>query len=340
MKRFTCLFVTASLAAGLWAEPVSMLFTAAAFTKAQRNSSIPTDAGIFVRRPETGWVPYGPKIQQVSSAAVDPSDPDRVFLACGNGIVRSVDGGRTWRMVTGWRESDVTAIAIDPTDGQRIYASTGWGLIRSLDGGDTWTSIDHGLTERFSRTIVMDDGNPDRLMAGTAGGLFETQDRGDHWRQVKAVPSVHVLRLRRGRAQPEVWLAVTEGQGAWLSTDNGASWNRTAPAVASANLYACAVDPLDADRLAVGGWAVGVWTSVDGGVTWQNRAGGLPSPNVLTLTYDPHHPGRIWAASFEEGVAFSDNAGVTWNGGGLDGSLTNDLGFLPLRVPPVDRSGH
>jgi len=335
MKRFATLFATASLALGLTAEPAAVLFTAAAFTKAQRNSSIPTDAGIFVRLPDAGWVPYGPKIQQVASASVDPSDSSRIFLACGNGIVRSTDSGKTWRMVTGWRESDITAIVIDPTDGQRIYASSGWGLIRSFDGGDSWTSIDTGLTEKFSRTIVMDDANPSRLLAGTAGGLFVTTNHGDTWAQVKGVPSAHVLRLRRGIDQPNVWLAVTEGQGAWLSTDDGASWRLTAPDVASANLYACAVDPHDANNLAVGGWDVGVVTSNDGGATWQNRAAGLPSPNVLTLVYDPHHAGRVWAASFEEGIVFSDDAGATWQDGGLDGSLTNDLGFLPLE--PIAR---
>ncbi len=334
MKRFASLLATATLAVGLTAEPTSVLFTAAAFTKAQRNSSIPTDAGIFVRLPDDGWVPYGPKIQQVSSAAVDPADASRVFLACGNGIVRSTDGGDSWRLVTGWRESDVTALVIDPTDGQKVYASSGWGLLRSLDGGDSWTSIDDGLSERFSRTIVMDEANPARLLAGTAGGLFVTTDRGDWWHQVKGVPSAHVLRLRRGVDQPNTWLAVTEGQGAWLSTDDGNAWKLTAPEVASANLYACAIDPHDANHLAVGGWGVGVWTSTDGGASWQNRADGLPSPNVLTLTYDPHHPGRVWAASFEEGLVFSDNDGATWQDGGLDGSLTNDLGFLPLTVTP------
>jgi photosystem II stability/assembly factor-like uncharacterized protein len=330
MKRLASLLASAFLAVCLTAEPASVLFTAAAFTKAQRNSSIPTDAGIFIRLPDQGWVPYGPKIQQVSSAAVDPADASRVFLACGNGVVRSLDGGKTWRQVTGWRESDITAIVIDPTDGQKVYASTGWGLIRSLDGGDSWTSIDEGLTEKFSRTIVLDAANPARLLAGTAGGLFVTENRGDTWQQVKGVPSAHVLRLRRGIDQPDTWLAVTEGQGAWLSTDDGESWQLTAPDVASANLYACAVDPHDARHLAIGGWDIGVWTSTDGGQSWQNRAEGLPSPNVLTLTFDPHHPGRVWAASFEEGTVFSDDSGKTWQDGGLDGSLTNDLGFLPL----------
>jgi ligand-binding sensor domain-containing protein len=312
------------------AAPTPILFTAAAFTKAQKNSSIPTDAGIFVRDPVLGWMPFGPKIQSVASAAVDPSDASRIFLACGNGIVRSLDSGATWRLVTDWRISDVTAIVINPTDGQTIYAASGWGLARSQDGGETWQSIDHGLTEKFSRTIMIDPANPQRLLVGTAGGLFVSTDGADTWQRIESVPATHVLRLRHGEQQPQVWLAVTEGRGAWLSNDSGHAWAPTAPAVAEANLYAAAVDPTNAQNLAVGGWNTGVHTSIDGGKTWQHRPVGLPSENVLTLAYDPSHEGRLWVGTFEEGTAWTDDAGQTWHDGGLDGSLTNDLGFLPL----------
>jgi hypothetical protein len=309
-------------------EPV--LFTAAAFTKAQKNSSIPTDAGIFIRLPDKGWTPYGPKIQQIASASVDPSDSRRIFLACGNGIVRSTDGGQSWRMVTDWRVSDVTAIVIDPSNGNNIYAASGWGLLRSQDGGETWENINTGIDERFSKTIKLDPRNPRRLLAGTGEGLFESTNRGHKWKRIKDVPAGHVLRLRHGNAKSGVWLAVTEGHGAWLSHDAGKTWQQTAQAAGDANLYACAVDPHNAQNLAVGGWTVGVLTSIDGGKTWQSRREGLPSPNVLTLTYDSNDPGKLWAASFEEGTVWSQDAGATWQDGGLYGALTNDLGFLTL----------
>ena len=318
------------------AASAELLFTAAAFTKAQKNSSIPTDAGIFVLHPDKGWMPFGPKIQSVASASVDPSNYSRIFLACGNGIVRSLDAGKTWRLVTDWRVSDVTAIVIDPTNGQNIYAATGWGIVRSRDGGESWQSIDQGLPEQFSRTITLDPTNPQRLLVGTSGGLFVSPNGGDSWQQIKDVPTVHVLRLRHGIAQPNVWLAVTEGRGAWLSTNSGKSWTATAPAVAQANVYAAAVDPTNAQNLAVGGWTTGVHASTDGGRTWHHSAADLPSENVLTLTYDPGHTGRLWVGTFEEGTAWTEDAGKTWQNGGLEGSLTNDLGFLPLT--PVARN--
>ena len=312
------------------ATPELHLFAAAAFTKAQRNSSIPTDAGIFVRLPDQGWTSFGPKIQAVNSASVDPANPDRIFLSCGNGIVRSTDGGATWRMVTGWRISDVYGIAIDPADGNILYAATAWGPWRSTDGGEAWTYVDRGLAERFNRTLAMDPLDPRRLFIGTSAGLHVTTNGADSWQRVEDVPAVNVLRVRHGVSAPAVWLAGTEGRGAWLSTDGGQLWHATAPAAATANVYAVAVDPTDGARLAIGGWTIGVLVSADGGKTWQDRAAGLPSPNVLALTFDPTHPGRLWAGTFEEGAAFTDDGGVTWQDGGLDGALPNDLGFLPL----------
>ena len=308
------------------------LFAAAAMTKAQKNSSIPTDSGVFIRTDAGEWVAFGPKIQAVNSATVDPTNPEIIYLACGNGIVRSRDGGLSWRLVTGWEISDVAAIVIDPTDGNRVYASTGWGLWKSTDGGDHWKPADNGLTETFSKTLVLDPTEPDRILAGTAGGLFVSRDRAETWKRVVDVPPTHILRLRQGAADPNVWLAVTEGHGAWLSKDDGLSWRSTAQSLVHANLYGAAIDPTDSDHLAVAGWGVGVWVSPDGGKTWMDRSAGLPVVNVFSLTFDPTEPGRLWASTFEESTWYSDDSGKTWVDGGLDGALVNDSGFLDFEL--------
>ena len=312
--------------------PSPHLFAAAAMTKAQKNSSIPTDSGIFLRTDDGEWVAFGPKIQAVSSATVDPSNPEIIFLACGNGIIRSRDGGVSWRLVTDWKVSDVAAIVIDPIDGNRVYASTGWGLWKSVDGGDTWKPADNGLTETFSKTLLLDAIEPERLLVGTAGGLYVSIDGAETWSRITDVPSTHILRLRRGVADPKVWLAVTEGHGAWISHDDGTTWTSTAPSLDDANLYGAAVDPIDSLHLAVAGWGVGTWVSADGGSTWFDRTAGLPTPNVFSLAFDPTSPGRLWASTFEEGTFYSDDFGKTWIEGGLVGALVNDSGFINLNL--------
>ena len=167
MKRTIIGYFTLSLVIGLAttvaAEEERTLFIAFAMTKAQEASSIPTDSGIYLRNEEQhSWRRIGPVIQSMNSLAVDPSAPTTMFMACGNGIVKSKDGGNTWRMVTGWRESDFLKIAIDPENGDNIYGTSVWGFHLSRDGGESWTSANKGLKEKYCRTIIIDHRNTKR----------------------------------------------------------------------------------------------------------------------------------------------------------------------------------
>ena len=309
--------------------PRGELFAAMIMTREQQASSVPTDSGILLRDPESQkWRRLGPAIQMISSAVSDPSNPQTLFLACGNGIVRSRDGGSSWRLVTGWRESDVLQIAIDPSDGNKVYAATAWGVIVSRDGGDSWTAANTGLPEYFSKGIVLDHRNPERLLLATTTGLFKSTNQASSWQRVETFPEVAVLRLRRSPSNPDFWIAGTEGKGVWISRDDGATWQPSCPDLATANMYAVAVDPADAANLIVGGWGTGVYVSNNRGEDWKHTTGKLPSPNVTALLFDENHPGRLWASTFEEGTFYTDDSGSTWHSAHLDGAYVFDLGFL------------
>ena len=193
MKRTILGYLTLSLAIGFpsigAAEKERTLFIAFAMTKAQESSSIPTDSGIYLRsEKEDSWHRIGPVIQSMNSLAVDPSAPATMFMACGNGIVRSKDGGETWRMVTGWRESDFLKIAIDPENGDNIYGTSVWGFHLSRDGGESWTSANKGLNEKYCRTIIVDHRNHDPCRDHNRGSLDRAHSIGgcllrcDLWR--------------------------------------------------------------------------------------------------------------------------------------------------------------
>lgn len=309
-----------------------LLFAAMIMTKAQQASSIPTDSGVLLHDPEARhWNRLGPAIQMISSAAADPSDPRTVFFACGNGIARSTDAGATWRLVTGWRESDALQIAIDPVDGRHVYAATAWGVTVSRDGGDTWQSANTGLGETFSRGIAIDHLQRDRLVLANSQGLYESNDRASTWERLESFPRVAVLRLRRSHADPRFWIAGTEGKGVWISRDDAHSWEPAAPALAAANVYGVAIDPYEADHLAAGGWDSGVHVSRDGGRTWRPAAP-IPSLNITAMVFDDNTPHRLWASTFEEGTFYSDDHGQSWTTAHLDGAYVFDLGFLPAAV--------
>ncbi|MEX0324890.1 MAG: WD40/YVTN/BNR-like repeat-containing protein [Puniceicoccaceae bacterium] len=328
---FVLLPVLATSGCSAETQADSEMFIAMIMTKNQQSSSIPTDSGILIHSKSSGeWERLGPAIQMISSVTADPSNPDILFLACGNGVVRSRNGGETWRMVTGWKESDVLQIAIDPTNGNRIYAATAWGVTISTDGGESWNMANEGLDEYFSKSIVIDARDPSRLLLANTRGLFESTNQAATWARIDAVPEVAILRLRRGVSNPDVWIAATEGRGIYISHDDAVSWKPVAPELSQANVYGVAVDPHDSTNLAAGGWDTGVHVSIDGGTTWQ-QAADLVSPHVTVVCFDANVPGRLWASTFEEGTYFSDDMGRTWTSADLDGAYVFDIGFLPVR---------
>ena len=112
-------------------------------------------------QPMLDWVPYQDlNLMGVESIAVDPNDPNRVYLSCGtytdaktpNGaILRSDDRGKTFQRTSvpfkmGGNENgrgDGERMRVDPNDGNILYLGTRQaGLWRSSDRGATWGRVE------------------------------------------------------------------------------------------------------------------------------------------------------------------------------------------------------
>lgn len=330
MSRPFLLFLALACVAESAPAPASRFYAAVAMTKAQKNSSTPLDSGLYVRNDAGQWDLFGPRILGVTSVAMSPVDPGVLLLASADGVVRTTDGGRTWRKATGWEVADVRAITFDSGNPAQVYAATAWGPLRSADGGATWQLAQQGLDRLYCQTLVADAARPGRVLLGIEDGLAVSTDAAATWHRVE-FPAVTVLHLAQSAADARLLLAGTQGRGAWLSHDGGATWTAADPGSATANLYAAALSPHDAEQLAVGGWAIGVRVSADGGRTWVDRTAGLPVRNIFVLAFDPDVTGRLWASTFEEGAFYSDDLGRTWHDGGLYGAYASDFVFLKPR---------
>ena len=334
MKRHTlfaaaCIGLLTTLAHAQTMPSQPRLFVALAMTKSQKSSPIPTDSGVFLYDHSTGdWNRTGPVIQAINSISTDPSNPSTLFLACGNGIVRSLDAGETWRMTSGWRESDITKIAVDPSNGQNVYAASVWGVSVSRDGGSSWVPSNRGLAEKYSKTIIIDRLKPKRVILGTADGIYVSKDEANTWKAVRSSPKLLVLRIDRSGADSDLWIAGTEGQGVYVSRNDAKTWVPVAAQLAQSNIYAVAADSRNASNLAAAGWDTGVWVSSDGGEHWVDRGEGLSSRNVTALAFDANCSGRLWVSTFEEGTLYSDDLGKQWKEGGLYGAYVLDLGTV------------
>ena len=140
------------------------------------------------------FLPYSPEAGCVRGFAFHSQ---RAYAAVEvGGVLRSDDGGETWRLAGGsdgnpdldgppepFIYPDVHAIHAHPTSPDLVFAPTGGGFYRSTDGGQTWAC----LYDCYCRAAWMDPADPGHLVLGPADGVSrngrieETRDGGRTW---------------------------------------------------------------------------------------------------------------------------------------------------------------
>jgi photosystem II stability/assembly factor-like uncharacterized protein len=176
-----------------------------------------------------------------AALAVHPTNPDFVFLAGQGGLSRSLDGGRTWKVVLSeYPFNDITTVVFDPGQPQRMLAASWYGgLTRSLDGGATWQPVPGTDFLRMDRIAVHPrDSNlmlASSLVVSPSEGiasLYRSVDGGSTW-----VPSdagiEGALRGLTFSADGAEVVAVGD-EGVFRSTDGGVDWQRVEGAPAGA----------------------------------------------------------------------------------------------------------
>ncbi len=274
------------------------------------------------------WTHLGWNNPRVISAACDPNDSSIVFLACGNGAARSSDGGKTWRMITDWRVTEVQDVCVDPNAPQHVYLATAYGVWASRNRGETWREANAGLHRKYAQSVAVDRTQTQRVFAATESGIFLSTEGARNWTLV-GPNDVSILDLEQSAAAPNIWIAATQDRGVLLSNDNGKSWQFANGKLARAAIYAVAIDPFNAQHMSAAAWHAGAFVSEDGGKTWHQRNAGLPVRNLLETVFDANQAGRLWIATFEEGIFYSDDLGRTWSNAGMHGAIVFDMVFVP-----------
>ena len=229
-----------------------------------------------------------PELQNVDSLAVDPENPETIYVGTYHLPWKTTDGGRTWNSIASGMidDSDIMSLRIDAHDRQRIFSSACSGIYRSEDAGLSWTKL-QGIpySSRRTQQIVQDPADPRTLYAATTEGLWMTGDYGETWRRVTPrevnAYAVAVLPAPNGR---EV-LAGVAAQGVLRSDDSGqsfASWNT---GFSHRVLFALAADPVDRRHLLarVEGPAGLLVETRDEGKSWSELSAGAPIKTVARI---------------------------------------------------------
>ncbi len=275
---------------------------------------------------DTTWTHVGWNIPRVSGLSFDPENPEVMFLAAGNGALRTLDGGQSWRITTGWEVTEAQDIAVDPNEPEHVYVATAYGVWRTRDRGANWIEATASLPEKYTQVVAVDRTQAGRVLIGTWGGLYVSEDAGESWERV-AAEGIPVHDLQQSGSDPDTWIAGTQDHGVLISVDGGRTWRSAAETLDGHTFLGVAVDPFDRANMAAAGFD-GLFLSADGGEHWEKRTEGLPVPETYEVVFDAVESGRLWAATVENGIFYSDDSASSWHYAGLDGALVFDMIFI------------
>jgi photosystem II stability/assembly factor-like uncharacterized protein len=155
---------------------------------------------------------------------------DRVVLAGTeqDGVLRSIDGGRRWRLANfGLTGYTILAIAAPLEWGRReeVFAITEEGIYRSPNGGRAWQRADEGFVGAAQALAISPWFAADRtLYLGCEGaGLYRSIDAGRSW-HLRSADLRNVNSLWIAPDDPQLLVAGTGDGEIMCSTDGGTDW--------------------------------------------------------------------------------------------------------------------
>jgi len=278
---------------------------------------------------DTVWQHLGPNNVRASGMAVAPSTKrNTLYIAAGNGLHKSTDGGKSWRVTTGWEITEVLWASPDPRDSNVVYIATAYGIYKTTDGCKTWKQMNAGLTSTFTPCVIADYSNPSIVYCATEDGVFGSTNGASSWQRLGlSVSNTRII--VQHPTEPGTLAVGTENNGIYISHNSGKWWTRCEAGVDHLTFYAIAFDPNNPDVMYAGGYVTGVYKSVDAGKSWKRQNDGLTSLSFHSLAVDPANSNRIYAAAIWGGVFKSDNGGTTWRKAGLGESEVWTLVIRP-----------
>lgn len=267
----------------------------------------------LMRGPTTGGAIATLQTNDFHALAFSPTDPNIVYFGHHNGVMRSDDGGRTWRQLVERRSFDAMGLALSPAEPRRIYLA-GHDLFQvSTDGGAAWQPVTHNLPGTDIHGFAMSLDDPNRLYALVVGhGILRSTDGGRTWQPLDGQVPSDVMALAAAGGTPETLYAGSMRAGLLRSGDGGQSWAPTASGPRSQSVLALAVDSTSRQTVYAGAGA-GLYKSTDGGATWSKLP--YPGSSVVALAVSPAQPNVVLAIAVKDrqGLVYrSEDGGATW----------------------------
>jgi photosystem II stability/assembly factor-like uncharacterized protein len=243
------------------------------------------------------WAPMFDEqpILNIGAIAITQSNPSIVWagtgegnprnsISLGEGIYKSMDAGKTWKLMGLEKTRNIHRILIDPNNPNTVYVGAignpygihpERGVYKTTDGGDTWTKILYSNDTTGVCDMVMDASNPNKLLVamwnhrrtpysfksgGPGSGMFMTYDGGKTWKKLgkdEGLPdSTGRVGLAIAKSDSKVIYALVESKknALYRTDDGGFKWEKVNedPAYVSNRPFYfqdIAVDPQNENRV-------------------------------------------------------------------------------------------
>ncbi|MFQ5790039.1 MAG: hypothetical protein ACE5JI_06115 [Acidobacteriota bacterium] len=294
-----------------------------------------------------GAIALAPENPEVIYAGTGEGNP-RNSTSFGDGLYKSLDGGKTWKHLGLEATERFSRIIVNPLNPDIVFAGAmghEWGaneergVYRSKDAGATWEKVLYTNETSGCSDLRFDPENPNIVYAGMydyqrrpwhfrsggpGSGLYRSSDGGDTWVKLtdpaleNGLPGKGLLgRIGMGvaRSNPRVVYAMIESEEEgelWRSEDRGKSW-KMVNADSSINFRPfyftdIRVDPMDENRIY--SLSGPLLLSTDGGKTFD-RIGRTIHGDHQALWIDPTDPQRVLNGS-DGGFHVSNDRGAHW----------------------------
>ncbi|MDB4037122.1 hypothetical protein N9473_03510 [Polaribacter sp.] len=308
------------------------------------------------------WEPIFEKelTASIGAVAIQQSNPSVIWAGTGEGnprnslnggfgIYKSLDAGKTWKVMGLEKTRHIHRVIIHPANPDIVYVGaigSPWGehkergVYKTIDGGKSWKQILFTNNKSGAADLIMDPKNPNKIIAsmwehkrepwffksgGTGSGVYITHDGGENWKQITEKEGFPKGELGRigvtiAPSNPDIIYALVEAKknALYKSEDGGFKWKKIndKPGIGNRPFYYSEiyVDPQNENRL----YTVFTYINVsqDGGKNFKEL---MPAYGVDNGVHPDHHAwwihptnGKFMIDGNDGGLNITKDGGKSW----------------------------